>query len=67
MKETKVLKTGKLYFFDTRFKSYGELTKIDDKGHCFFKAIHNENDNYHEENGMIEFATSRGFYDYTKP
>jgi len=58
------LKIGELYFFDSRFTSYGELIKIDHKGHVFFKAIENANKDYHEENGLIEFATQGGFYTY---
>jgi hypothetical protein len=58
------LKIGDLYYFDSRFTSYGELIKIDHKGHAFFKSKFNDNENYHEENGLIEFATQGGFYPY---
>lgn len=63
MKQSKI-KIGKLYFFDTSFSSYGELVKINHNGHSFFRPVHNENKNYHEENGLIEFATIHGFYQY---
>lgn len=57
-----VLIIGKLYFFDSAKVSYGELVLIDDNGNPFFKPF--KNTVYDEENGLVEFATHRGFYPY---